>query len=62
MELTAADTPSMQQGYALVMYLVFWATLMRALLVRAKVVPANCAHCGLPFERRALGEPVCRCS
>jgi hypothetical protein len=62
MELTAADTRGMQQSYTLVMYLVFWATLMRALLVRAKVLPPSCAHCGLPFERRALGERVCRCS
>ncbi len=43
-------------------YFVLWATLMRALLVAAKIVPPLCARCGLNFERRALGEPVCRCS
>ena len=40
---------------------VFWATLMRALFVKADLLPATCARCGLRFERRALGEPVCRC-
>jgi uncharacterized Zn finger protein (UPF0148 family) len=40
---------------------LFWATLMRALLVRARMLPPTCARCGLPFERRALGERVCRC-
>lgn len=52
----------MQHGYFLAVYLVFWTTLMRALLVRAQVLPPSCAHCGLPFERRALGERVCRCN
>jgi hypothetical protein len=42
-------------------YFVLWATLMRALLVRAKLVPPTCARCGLRFERRELGEPVCDC-
>jgi hypothetical protein len=37
------------------------ATLMRALFVKADLLPATCARCGLRFERRALGEPVCRC-
>jgi hypothetical protein len=36
-------------------------TLMRSLLVAAKVLPPNCARCGVQLERRALGEPVCRC-
>jgi hypothetical protein len=40
---------------------LFWATLMRALFVKAHLLPATCTRCGLRFERRALGEPVCRC-
>jgi hypothetical protein len=40
---------------------LFWATLMRALFVKADLLPATCARCGLRFERRALGERVCRC-
>jgi hypothetical protein len=43
-------------------YLVFAATLMRALLVRAKIAPALCARCGLKLERSELGETICRCS
>ena len=43
----------------LVGYAFLWATLMRALLVKAQVLPATCSRCGLLFERRALGEPVC---
>jgi hypothetical protein len=39
----------------------FAATLMRGLLVAAKVLPPSCARCGVQLERRALGEPVCRC-
>jgi hypothetical protein len=40
---------------------LFWATLMRALFVKADLLPATCARCGLRFERRAMGERVCRC-
>jgi len=40
---------------------VFAATLMRGLLVAAKVLPPSCGRCGLQTERRALGEVVCRC-
>jgi hypothetical protein len=40
---------------------LFWATLMRALFVKAQILPATCARCGLRLERRAMGEPVCRC-
>jgi hypothetical protein len=43
-------------------YFAFWATLMRALFVRAQLLPPTCARCGLRFERRALGEPVCACA
>jgi hypothetical protein len=48
-------------GFVVVALVLFWATLMRALLVKADLLPATCARCGLRFERRALGEPVCRC-
>jgi hypothetical protein len=46
---------------ALVPYLAFWATLMRALFVRAQILPPTCARCGMQYERRALGESVCTC-
>jgi len=42
-------------------YVLLWATLMRALLVKARLLPPTCARCGLPFERRALGERICVC-
>jgi hypothetical protein len=48
-------------GPYFIAYALLWATLMRALLVKARVLPATCARCGLHFERRALGEPVCDC-
>ena len=41
--------------------LVAWATVARAVLVYAQKLPPTCARCGLKFERRHLGEPVCRC-
>ena len=41
-------------------YLMFWISLVRALLVRAEVV-APCPRCGLKFERRQLGERICTC-
>jgi hypothetical protein len=42
-------------------YLGLWLVLMRALLVRAAILPATCARCGLRLERRHLGETVCSC-
>jgi uncharacterized Zn finger protein (UPF0148 family) len=48
-------------GPLLIMYVLLWATLMRALLVTARVLPPTCARCGLPFERRAMGDRVCGC-
>ena len=42
-------------------YLVLWAVLLRALFVKANIAPPTCRRCGLLFERRALGEPVCHC-
>ncbi len=47
--------------YMLLPYLVLWAVLMRALCIRAGLVPKSCTRCGLGFERRELGEPVCSC-
>jgi hypothetical protein len=43
-------------------YFAFWATLMRALFVRAQLLPATCCRCGMQLERRALGEPICSCA
>ncbi len=43
-------------------WFAFWATLMRALFVRAQLLPPTCARCGLRYERRALGETVCSCA
>jgi hypothetical protein len=43
-------------------FVLFWASLMRALFVRAQILPGTCGRCGLPSERRGLGQPVCRCS
>jgi hypothetical protein len=42
-------------------YVVLWATLMRALLVRAKIAPPLCGRCGLKLERASLGDSICRC-
>ncbi|MDQ3823208.1 MAG: hypothetical protein M3321_08205 [Actinomycetota bacterium] len=42
-------------------YFVLWAVMLRALLVKGKFAPSSCGRCGQLFERRALGEPVCRC-
>jgi hypothetical protein len=42
-------------------YAALWATLLNALLVRARVSPVRCANCGQPFERRELGARVCTC-
>ncbi len=38
-----------------------WATIARALLVSVHKLPATCTRCGLRYERRQLGERVCRC-
>jgi hypothetical protein len=42
-------------------YLVLAATLVRALLVKAQIVPVSCDRCGLPRERRVLGDRICGC-
>jgi hypothetical protein len=43
------------------LFLVVWAVLLKALAAAADPARATCARCGRPFERRRLGEPVCRC-
>jgi hypothetical protein len=43
-------------------WFAFWAALMRALFVSARLLPATCGRCGLRYERRALGETVCTCA
>jgi hypothetical protein len=48
-------------GPLLITYVLLWATLMRALLVKARVLPLTCARCGLPVERRAMGDRICGC-
>jgi hypothetical protein len=42
-------------------YAMLWLVLMRALLVRAKVLAPTCSRCGLKLERNRLGERVCSC-
>ncbi len=42
-------------------YAAFCVTLFKALLARARVIPAECARCGLLFERHELGQPICHC-
>jgi len=43
-------------------YAVLWVVLMKALFIRAKVIPAECPRCGRLFERRELGGAICSCS
>ena len=49
-------------GQLLLPYLALWASLMRALLVRAQIAPPLCARCGLKLERSELGETICACA
>jgi hypothetical protein len=44
-----------------VVVLMSWATFARELLVFARKLPPTCRSCGRRYERRYLGEPVCRC-
>jgi hypothetical protein len=52
----------MTSSTLLLPYLVLCATLLRALLVKAHLVPRSCGRCALPLERQELGGRVCRCS
>ena len=56
------DTGRMKDPAFAIPYLVLWAAMMRALLVRAQILPATCNRCGRPYERRDLGETVCSCA
>ena len=49
-------------GLWLAPYAMLWLVLMRALLVRARLVAPTCARCGRTRERRHLGERICACS
>jgi len=49
-------------GHFVLWHLFLWVTLMRALLVKARILPPTCARCGLVLERRRLGESICDCS
>jgi hypothetical protein len=42
-------------------YAMLWLVLMRALLVRARVLAPTCSRCGLKLERQALGDRICGC-
>ena len=44
-----------------VLYFSFWAALMRALFVRAQLLPATCGRCGMRLERHELVAPICSC-
>jgi hypothetical protein len=48
-------------GHLLILYVLLWGTLLRALLVKARILPATCGRCGLRYERQALGDPICDC-
>jgi transposase-like protein len=42
-------------------YAVLWIVLIKALFVRARVIPPECPRCGHLYERRELGGTVCSC-
>jgi hypothetical protein len=44
-----------------VAYAVLWVVLMKALFIRARVLPPECPRCGELFERRELGGTICTC-
>lgn len=48
-------------SYVLLPYLILAATFGRALLVAAQLAPESCGRCGLPRERRELGDRICGC-
>jgi hypothetical protein len=41
--------------------LLAWVTVARAVLVHVQKLPPTCGDCGLRFERKHMGESVCRC-
>jgi hypothetical protein len=50
-------TPSL-----LALFATLAAVLMRAVLEKLDALPSSCARCGLPRERRFLGERICACT
>ena len=46
----------------LIGYAVLWVVLLKTLLMRARVIPTDCARCGLLFERQELGQAICSCN
>jgi hypothetical protein len=48
-------------GTILLLFCAFGVTLTRSVLVQAGFASPLCGRCGHPFERRQLGDPVCRC-
>jgi hypothetical protein len=43
------------------LFVLCWATVARAVLVFVQKLPPTCGRCGKRFERKHLGETVCRC-
>lgn len=46
---------------AVLLFILGWATVARAVLVFVQKLPPTCGRCGRRYERKHLGEPVCRC-
>jgi hypothetical protein len=46
---------------AVMLFVLGWATVARAVLVFVQKLPPTCARCGRRYERKHLGEPVCKC-
>ena len=53
--------PMRQEIWIPLLLVLAWATVARAMLVHVQKLPPTCARCGLRYERRRLGETVCRC-
>ena len=45
----------------LAIYSALAVSLTRAVLVKLQVIAPLCALCGLPRERRTMGEEICGC-
>ncbi len=45
----------------LAVYCALAVSLMRAVLVKLQIVSPVCSGCGLPRERRIMGERICSC-
>jgi len=56
-----SDKPFVNSPAFVVLYFAFWTALMRALFVRAQLLPATCGRCGMRLERRELGAQICSC-